>query len=219
MEKKYGIRRIAGIRNGCLSENDRIILQGNNSSFDDFADEAYRTLGIAYPKFHKMDALSKLGFITSEALLHDIRLHEKAGADKIGLVLSNKSSSLDTDMKYYSMLEKGIASPAVFVYTLPNILIGEICIRNKIKGESVFFISDYYNINQQVEYIRMLLQTGVVEVCIGGWVELFGNSYDSFLYLVTKEDADCLGEFSEQTLSKMYHTSRPILQESVKPAT
>ncbi len=40
----------------------------------------------------------------------------------------------------------------LFVYTLPNILIGEICIKFKIQGESNFFVSqfvDYKNLFTQ----------------------------------------------------------------------
>ena len=203
--EKHVIKSFAGIKKGRILLNGSILYESIQNNFDEMMDDVYRKINLAYPKFHKMDQLSKLGFMTSEFLLRDQNLTNKYEADKIGIVLSNKSSSLDTDLKYHSMLSKGIASPAVFVYTLPNILIGELCIRNKIKGESIFFISDRYNIKQQVDYIRLLLNAGVLEACIAGWVEFFQGRYESFLYLVTKEDDNNADEYSKESVEKLFN--------------
>ena len=203
--EKYVIKSFAGIKNGKILLNGIMLHESGQLNFDEMMDEVYRKLNLAYPKFHKMDQLSKLGFMTSEFLLRDQKLTDEYEADKIGIVLSNKSSSLDTDLKYQSMLDKGVASPAVFVYTLPNILIGELCIRNKIKGESIFFISDRYNINQQVDYMLLLLNTGVIGACIAGWVEFIQGKYESFLYLVTKGDDQSGEEFSPVSVKKMFN--------------
>ncbi|MCD4663759.1 MAG: hypothetical protein K8R68_00720, partial [Bacteroidales bacterium] len=43
--------------------------QNNNIIFPDFIRSVYRNYKIGYPKFFKMDNLSKLGFITSELVL------------------------------------------------------------------------------------------------------------------------------------------------------
>lgn len=205
MENRIGIRRFAGIRNGIYFEDDKVISRKESQTLNEWMDEIYKSSSIAYPKFHKMDRLSKLGFITAEVLLKGTDLHSKFGEDKIGIVLSNKSSSLDTDLSYYKLLERGIASPSVFVYTLPNILIGELCIRHKIKGESVFFVSDKYDVKQQTDYIRLMFDSGIVDACIGGWVELLNDSYESFLYLVTKEDIEGKTSFSETTVLNTYN--------------
>ena len=52
------------------------------------------------------------------------------------------SNSLDSDLKHQSGIENNAVSPAVFVYTLPNIVIGEISIKYKWKSEGVFFIDE-----------------------------------------------------------------------------
>lgn len=205
MSGQFCISAFAGINNERIIRNGGIISDVNATSFDGLMDAAYGSMSLAYPKFHKMDSLSKLGFMTSEYLLMNNSSLETIDKTKVGLVISNKSSSLDTDLKYHNMLMKGIASPAVFVYTLPNILIGEICIRNKFKGESVFFITDTYNISNQVSYINLLLNSGILEACIGGWVELMKDSYKSFLYLVTKGDSGPEKEFKEDNLLKMFN--------------
>ncbi|MBP6335436.1 MAG: 3-oxoacyl-ACP synthase [Bacteroidia bacterium] len=208
MDTKFGIRKFAGIRDGVFFENENRISEQGSLSFDEWMDQIYKTSIIAYPKFHKMDRLSKLGFATSEVLLKDLSIHKGVDPDKIAVVLANKSSSLDTDIHYQNLLKKGVSSPAVFVYTLPNILIGEICIRNKIKGESVFFISDSYNITQQFNYINIILKDQIADTCIGGWVEMLGDRFESFLYLVTKEDKDCISAFSEENLTNSYNKIR-----------
>ncbi|MCK7560110.1 hypothetical protein MKQ70_36410 [Chitinophaga sedimenti] len=102
----------------------------------DFLRSLYDRFAGQYQKFHKMDLLSKLGWLSTEVLLQDISLSQYAPED-IALVFANRSASLDTDERYYETVSD-IASPALFVYTLPNIVIGEISIRHKLKGENAF---------------------------------------------------------------------------------
>ncbi|HNQ61446.1 MAG TPA: 3-oxoacyl-ACP synthase [Bacteroidia bacterium] len=205
MIDQYCIEAFAGISKGRIIRNGESLPDLVAGSFDELMDVAYASLSPGYPKFHKMDSLSKLGFMTSEYLFQNTNALESIDKTKVGLVISNKSSSLDTDIKFQNMLMKGVASPSVFVYTLPNILIGEICIRNKFKGESVFFISESYNISNQVNYISLLLKNGIVDACIGGWVELMKDSYKSFLYLVTKCAKGKEGDFKEENLSNIFN--------------
>src|SRR5690606_41290579 len=85
-----------------------------------------------------MDALSKLAFMASEMVLRDEENKNTA------LVFANRSSSLDTDMKYQesiSSAENYFPSPAVFVYTLPNICLGEISIRHQLQTENAFLVT------------------------------------------------------------------------------
>jgi hypothetical protein len=79
--------------------------------------EAYKSLELSYPKFHKMDNLSKLAFLASEMILKD------EDHSRTALVFANRSSSLDTDFKYQESInsqENYFPSPAVFVYTLTH---------------------------------------------------------------------------------------------------
>ncbi len=152
-----------------------------------------------------MDNLSKLGLLASDIMLINNDLQNKYSPFEIGVVLSNKNSSLDTDIKYYEQVKKGVASPAIFVYSLPNIVIGEICIRNGIKGENSFFISDHFNASQQVQYVNNLLESNVIKVCICGWVELIGNTYDAFLYLVENSDKKEGSPFNVQTIENLFN--------------
>jgi hypothetical protein len=106
----------------------------------------------------------------------------------VGLSLANANASLDTDLKYYESV-KGIPSPALFVYTLPNIMIGEICIRNNFKGESGFYISQKFDAGLMEQTVSYLLDNDILKACIAGWVDVLGEDYKAVLYLVEKEGA------------------------------
>jgi len=192
--------RISG---NCIYKDGQQLFEAKDRTFDQFSEDAYRHFHLNYPKFHKMDNLSKLGLLASDILLKNNKLEHTIRPEQIGVILSNQSSSLDTDVKYAGMVKSGVASPAVFVYSLPNIVIGEICIRNGIKGENTFFISDRYDIPSQVNYINRLFENEVFDACIGGWLELMGERYEAFLYLAMKAEKQQLPHTVE-TIKKLY---------------
>jgi len=179
------------IKNNVSIVNGKPFLADNNTeTFSKFVEQLYKKLNIHYPKFYKMDNLTKLGFINSELLLQNKNINSYYSEDEIGLVFANKSSSLDTDLKFYSTIENRnqyFPSPSVFVYTLPNIMLGEICIRNRFKGENAFFIMEKFDSEFILEYSRLLLDTNRTECCIAGWVELLPDNFESLFFLLEKK--------------------------------
>jgi 3-oxoacyl-(acyl-carrier-protein) synthase len=171
------------IRNNKIWKNDEMIFEKKSVSLNDFMAEAYSFLKIDYPKFYKMDRLSKLGFIASEILLREVK--DKTPTD-IALVLSNSNSSLDTDLRYWDSV-KTLPSPSLFVYTLPNIVAGEICIRHGIKGENLFFVSAQFDAVWITSYVNMLLKSGKAKYCLAGWVDVLDDRSDVFIYLTDRE--------------------------------
>jgi len=163
---------------------------------------AYHHFGLNYPKFYKMDNLSKLGWLASEILLKDgfIKDHQP---EEVGLILSNANSSLDSDKKYNNSISD-IPSPALFVYTLPNIMIGEICIRNNFKGEDAFFIFEKFNAGFIYAYAANLLTNNALKACICGWVDLLGEEYKAVLLLVEKVERENSVPFSEKNLDSIF---------------
>ena len=142
-----------------------------------------------------MDNLSKLAFLAADILLKNENLNEEE--NNIALIFSNKASSLDTDRKHQTAIENDaeyFPSPAVFVYTLPNICLGEISIKHRFYSENSFFIFDRFNAEHLQLYANSLLQSGKAEKVLCGWVDLDENKYDAFLYLVEKE-----GEIEHKT--------------------
>ncbi|HEY2350812.1 MAG TPA: hypothetical protein VGH64_17450 [Puia sp.] len=156
-------------------------------SADEFLNALYTHLAVTYPKFHKMDQLCKLGFLTTELLLKDSGHSEKYGETETGLVLCNKNASLDVDLKYAKTIQTG-ASPALFVYTLPNIVIGELSIRHHFKGENAFFVFKQFDGNFIVEYVNYLFEHKLIKNCICGWVDILKEDYRAILFLVESDN-------------------------------
>ncbi len=110
------------IRHHSAEKNGQPVYEARHADLQDFLRGLYDRFSGQYPKFHKMDLLSKLGWAATEILLQDMPMDIYAPEDT-GVILANASSSLDTDEKYFETVHE-IASPALFVYTLPNIVIG-----------------------------------------------------------------------------------------------
>ena len=105
-------------------------------------------------------------------------------------MFANKSSSLETDLKFQESIsdkENYFPSPAVFVYTLPNICLGEISIRHQLKSENSFFIFETFNFPFMENYANILLKTKKADKVLCGWVEYFNENYKGFFYLVSNE--------------------------------
>lgn len=198
------------IKRGAVVADDISWFELDGVSFDEFIEGLYRKLQMDYSKFSKMDNQSKIGLMASEVLLKNLPLTKLYNQEEIAVVLSNSESSLDTDKNYLSTIadkQDYFPSPALFVYTLPNIVGGEICIRNKIKGENTFFVSDTFNAELLHFYIDRLINYSVTKACIGGWVNCLGNEYDAFLFSVERESEGNGKVFSSKLLEQLYKLS------------
>lgn len=186
MNKQFYIKRYCTIRNQRIAVNGHEAFASEDEVFSDFSKAAYRHFGLAYPKFFKMDNLSKLAFMASDLVLKDYEQEE----NNVALVFANKSSSLDTDATYQKSISNQAEyypSPAVFVYTLPNICLGEISIKYKLYSENSFFVFESLNPSFFKEYAEILLKTGKAKEVLCGWVELLGDTYEAFVYLISEE--------------------------------
>jgi len=164
----------------------------------------YRSLQIDYPKFFKMDGLSKLGFLAAELLLKDFADREIVKED-MAIVLWNRSSSLNTDNQYQKTIQSAenyYPSPSVFVYTLPNIVIGEIAIRNKIVGETSFYISEEFDAKEIFNTVFSLFIQPDIQHVICGWVECFQENYEVVMFLVEKDNGQGI-EFTVENITKI----------------
>lgn len=186
-------------------------IRGEGKEFSEFIKGLYQEYKIDYPKFYKMDNLCKLAFVASELLLKETDLKKRYSDEDLGIILCNGSSSIDSDSKHVeSIIDKSnyFPSPSIFVYTLPNIAIGEICIRNSIKGENALFVFEEFNIEFSVNYIESLLRQKRINACIGGWIEYSEKGFDSFLFSVESESMlepkQAAIPFSTEEIRKLY---------------
>ena len=188
MNKKIYIQSYCKVRNGKIDLNGKEIFCDDNSDLKSFLKLVYKKLEIKYSKFFKMDNLCKLAFLSSEIILNDsdILKEEK----NIALVFSNSASSLDTDRKHQEAInddDNYYPSPAVFVYTLPNITMGEISIKNELRSESAFFVFKKYNAKFHQTYESSLIHSKKSKAVLGGWINVDGKNYEAFLYLVSEK--------------------------------
>jgi hypothetical protein len=127
----------------------------------------------------------------------------------VGIVLSNANSSLDTDVKYYETT-KSIASPAQFVYTLPNIVIGEISIKHRFKGENAFFITEQFDAAFMEQYVSSLLDDNILQCCICGWVDVLNDDHNATLFLIEKDKSPNSVNFTAGNMNSIREA--PILK-------
>lgn len=136
-----------------------------------------------YPKFYKMDGLSRLGFVASEILLNaekgdtDVERREEEGErllEERAIIFFNHSSSIASDRNYKeSINEKDnyFPSPSIFVYTLPNIVTGEIAIRNHFHGETSFFILPDKDERLMEEILQASCRDAQSKSFLTGWID------------------------------------------------
>ncbi|WDF68491.1 hypothetical protein PQ465_19620 [Sphingobacterium oryzagri] len=175
------------IQKSCRVADNRVYLNGKvcfeaaDLDFSAFAKQAFKAKNAAYPKFYKMDALSRLAVLAAEYLLAD------EVTDELALVLANRSGSLDTDVQHQQTIQdeqQFFPSPATFVYTLANICAGEISIRHSLQTEQVFFVAETYPVETIAAYAAYLLASQKAKRVLCGWVEFFEGNYEAVLYIV-----------------------------------
>ncbi|MBU2951264.1 3-oxoacyl-ACP synthase [Tamlana agarivorans] len=205
MSQSYKIKSFCHIEDNKLSLNGQVLYADGSDTFTEFIKAAYKSENTKYSKFFKMDSLSKLAFLAADVLLKNENYTTDEEQD-IAIVFSNKSSSLNTDKKHQSTIEDEsnyFPSPAVFVYTLPNICIGEISIKYKLNSENSFFIFDRFNALHLKTYSDILLSKNKAKEVLCGWVDFEDEKdYKAFLYLVSSEgDIDN----NEHKINKLYN--------------
>ncbi len=205
--KKY-ITSYCSIKNGKVNVNGKELFSDSSLPSVDFIKSVYKHFQLNYPKFYKMDHLSKLAFIASDLLLKSNPIMQKYAAEDVSIIIANSASSLEIDTEHQNTISDKnnyFPSPAVFVYTLPNILIGEIAIRNCIKGENTFFIFDKFDSDFMGSYNNSLLDSNKAKCSISGWVDFYENKYQAFLLTIEKEQGILNIEHNSEQLNKLYN--------------
>lgn len=184
----------------CKIKNHQIYINGQQQYVHEpsdtvatFLKTVYKNNKVKYPKFYKMDTLCKLAFLSAELLLKQVNGLKDYAASDVMLLFANASSSMHTDVNYCQTISDKnnyFPSPALFTYTLPNIMMGEISIRHQFQGENGFFIFNTFEPVFISKYINTLLDTQMAKACIAGWINVDvalsteAPTYESFLYIV-----------------------------------
>ncbi len=185
-----------------LHASHRVILRPDFLSLDgkeqtlagDHAEQLthlYKTHVDDYPKFYKMDPLSRLGFIAAELLLKaegDFAINQQA-INPTAIVLFSHSSSIVSDRRFLETIRDPQAfypSPSVFVYTLPNIVTGEIAIRHHITGETAFYLLSHRDDQLMDDILRATFLASGTDTILAGWLDYEApDHYEADLRLFT----------------------------------
>ena len=187
----------------CLVNGQQIAGRDNEST-DSWLKLLYKNQEIVYPKFYKMDTLSQTGFILTELLKRtNPRLIDAYQDDEIALLFANRFSSVDSDVRFQRSYQDTSPSPALFVYTLPNIVLGELAIYNKWYGENMFAVLPKFAADFYVSYAEILLSTGS-EAILCGWLDIADEQIHAFLFFVEKEGEGLA--FNSENLQKLAGT-------------
>ena len=161
---------------------DEVVVDGSRldvkSRGKEMLTEVYKTKIGDYPKFYKMDMLSRLAFVASELLIESegqrtLNSNPSTLDSSRAVILFNHSSSIIADRQYVKSIKKDdfFPSPAAFVYTLPNITTGEIALRNGYHGETSFYLLAERNEKLMQMVIKSTFIDHDIKSVIGGWID------------------------------------------------
>ena len=160
---KIGSRQVT-LNHQCIA-----VPQTSNSWYVDI----YHALQIDYPKFFKMDTLSKMGFLMAEMVFQSVFSDRESVKDQVAIVCCNSQASLETDRKYCQTVATNDAfpSPSLFVYTLPNLVAGEIAIRNHVLSETSFFVEKQFDADCLLSIAEMSFQDRQIKYVFLSWYD------------------------------------------------
>ncbi|MBR5158882.1 MAG: hypothetical protein IKW84_04785 [Bacteroidaceae bacterium] len=181
------------LNQGFVSVNGRVL--EHEAEGNALLSELYRGHIGDWPKFFKMDTLSKAGFVATELLLKEIG-EPRCGSEEFirsrAIVLFGSTASLCADRNYQETIQDKdnyYPSPALFVYTLPNIVTGEIAIRNHWRGESSFYVLETPDVEQMAFHLACAFQDNDTESILAGWVDsTMNDDFQAFMTVIRKED-------------------------------
>lgn len=189
-----------------LMVNGKLIQANDGKNTNEWLHFLFRLSGVDYPKFYKMDALCQAAVCSVEMMKQSSSDFPPSQAANTSILISNRHSSAETDKQFInSYVNSGNPSPSLFVYTLPNIIIGELSIRHKWFGENLCFITEKFSPSLLMEYIQ-LLPSSNTEYVIGGWIDFVDNRLDSFIFLL--KENEIMPDNAAETvtlLNKLYH--------------
>lgn len=173
---------------GKVVVDGKVLLE--DSSATDLLSRLYKAYIGDYPKFYKMDKLCQLGFVATELLLQTEGSARFEEGGNRAVVLAGTTASAVADVEYLKTISdvgNYYPSPSAFIYTLPNMVTGEIAIRNKYHGETSFYVLPQRNDTLVADLAASCFADGAVESAIAGWLDYgVDGSYEADLQILVR---------------------------------
>lgn len=151
----YDIKRIGGSSGRSISGSPSI----DTVKWRDVSDSPFK-------RFGQLDALSKASMIATEMIGQDqfpTAEHELT----VGISLGTQEGCLGTDIDFRaSALEREIANPRLFAYTLPSTICGDIAIRYGLCGPNACFQYGPRSGSFALEEGYHLIESGEADACL-----------------------------------------------------
>ncbi|MBR3291869.1 MAG: hypothetical protein IKI66_06775 [Bacteroidales bacterium] len=131
-------------------------------------------------RFFKMDLYSRLAYAATSLLAKDAL--EGYDPEDLALIIFTQNGSVMADRKHLSTFsdpEDFFPSPAVFINTLPNVVLGEIAVKNNIKGETTLVLLPHRDEAAMNRIIEATVSATRPSVMLCGWVDC--DAEDSFV--------------------------------------
>lgn len=148
--------------------------------------EIYNNYMTGYQKFHRMDLMSKLVILATELLVRE----QESDGESCSLILFNGSSSIISDRIHNDSIkdvDNFYPSPSRFLFTLPNISLGEAAINYNYTGETSLYILDRRDEELMQQIVESIMQCSDIKRLITGWVDCCDEEcFEADLKIITK---------------------------------
>ena len=155
---------------------DKLVLDGQTvpveSSGSALISEIYKKYLADGGRFYKMDLYSRLAYVGTGLLARNSL--EGCDPEDIALFIFTQNGSILADRKHLSTFsdpEAFYPSPAIFINTLPNVVLGEIAVKNNIKGETTLVILPGRDEAVMDRILQASLSATRPAAMICGWVD------------------------------------------------
>ena len=141
----------------------------------DFPDpEIGRVIAERFPRFGRFDEYTKIGCAAVFAAAREAGFQPGGPRRDVGLILSGQYGSFATDEAFYATTLAGpeLASPNLFSYTLPNIVIGECALQFGWMGPTYVLDGEGGRARAALAEAAACLESGRAEAMLVGWLEI-----------------------------------------------
>jgi 3-oxoacyl-(acyl-carrier-protein) synthase len=123
-------------------------------------------------RFGRFDKYTRLGCAAAGLALHDAAL--VASGRRVGFIVAGQYGSFVTDLAFYETTAGNgqFASPNLFSYTLPNIMIGESALQFGLTGPTYCLDSDQGRGLAALSEGAWLLERDEADAILVGWLEV-----------------------------------------------
>jgi hypothetical protein len=161
----------------------------------------YKKAAFNYPKFFKMDPLCKAGMLCLLPFAEYLNTHPQASEG--GLLFFTDTGCRLTDEEHIRLMNSSSASPAVFVYTLPNIILGEWSIFSRWVGYGQCFLMPAFNALYVAQRMAAFKADFPRAPLVAGWCSVNDDFFEGIL-LICHDSKASETELAKQ-ISHIYH--------------